>query len=1189
VTFAAYGESTQYNAPHGTINVAHYHAGAPAVIRRPWMAPPLAGGLVPRPDVAAPLAELVCGEGADPVAVTGIHGTGGFGKTTLAVWLCHQPEVRHRFPGGLLWTTLGEHVADADLAARIDDLIAHLTGERPAFTDPVQAGYRLGELLDSRPDPTLLVLDDVWAEHQLEPFRWGGTRCRRLVTTRNRWVLPPDGTALRVDEMTADQAAALLTRGLPPVPADLVEQVLVHTGRWPVLLALANRAAVRGVSRGTEPARALRRVLSRLTAEGPAAFDIDDVSQQHRAVAATVRAGLDLLPRSTVERFVELAVFAEDTDIPTAVLELLWGATGGLSAERTEWVCEALGDLSLLLEYRPDPGYVRLHDVVRAYLVHEAAPARLAALHGRLVDAAARLTDPAGAWWTLPARYDYLVEHLTRHLAAAGRTTDLTLLVTDLRWVEARLRRHGPAGVEADLARAGDQPVTDALARFVRQAGHLFGPIEPPSALGAILASRLDGVDELRPLLDAYAPTLPTPRLANRRPLPDQPHPALRRTLAGHRNSVLAVAVAPDAAWLATGSMDDTARVWDAATGHCRHILAGHTDAVRAVAIAPDGTWLATASDDGTVRIWDPATGECRHVLRGHRDKVYALAIAPDGTWLATGGYDNDVRIWDPVTGRETRTVRIQNDMLAGLAVAPDGWLISASYDTRITVLDPATGRLGRIDAGSPITSMALDASGTWLVTGDLDNTVRVWDMQSGECRLTRRDVTGTARSVAVAPDATWFAAGGDHVHVRDVATGDLRHRTEADDLVTVMAVAPDGTWLATGGGGELRIRDPATGRASDPLTGHTAAVLAMAPAPHGRWLATASADRTVRIWDPRPPATAHRPASATRVSALLAAAPDGTWLVTAGRPEAVRLWDPVGDRAGPPPVPLETGIDRAVFSPDGAWLATVEGHKVVRIWDVATRTCRHTLPSEDEVVETLGAAPDGTWLATAGAPGTVRIWDVATGALRHAMPGHLARVYGMRVAPDGSWLATTDRYALRVWDSAGAPLCTVAGAGQLVGAAPDGRWIATCDARSRVRLHDPRTGEPGPVLSGHTDRVWRLAVAPDGTWCATAGIDGTVRIWDLETGTARHVLTGHTGAVRSLALTPDAARLASAGDDGTLRIWEMADGVAIAAIRAESRLWSCHWLPGESALWAVGSGVYYFDLLDTRLNRAAH
>ena len=66
MTFAAYGESTQYNAPHGTINVAHYHAGAPAAIRRPWMAPPVAGGLVPRPDVAAPLTELVCGEGTDP-------------------------------------------------------------------------------------------------------------------------------------------------------------------------------------------------------------------------------------------------------------------------------------------------------------------------------------------------------------------------------------------------------------------------------------------------------------------------------------------------------------------------------------------------------------------------------------------------------------------------------------------------------------------------------------------------------------------------------------------------------------------------------------------------------------------------------------------------------------------------------------------------------------------------------------------------------------------------------------------------------------------------------------------------------------------------------------------------------------------------------------------------------------------
>ncbi|MGW5261947.1 WD40 repeat domain-containing protein, partial [Microbispora sp. NPDC004025] len=69
-------------------------------------------------------------------------------------------------------------------------------------------------------------------------------------------------------------------------------------------------------------------------------------------------------------------------------------------------------------------------------------------------------------------------------------------------------------------------------------------------------------------------------------------------------NSVYAVAIAPDDSWLASGSADETVRLWNA-DGSQRAVLQGHTGWVRGVAIAPDGSWLASTSDDGTVRLWD--------------------------------------------------------------------------------------------------------------------------------------------------------------------------------------------------------------------------------------------------------------------------------------------------------------------------------------------------------------------------------------------------------------------------------------------------------------------------------------------------------------------------------------------------------------------------------------------------------
>ncbi len=78
-------------------------------------------------------------------------------------------------------------------------------------------------------------------------------------------------------------------------------------------------------------------------------------------------------------------------------------------------------------------------------------------------------------------------------------------------------------------------------------------------------------------------------------------------------------------------------------------VLRGHEDAVIAVAISPDNRWLVTGSLDNTARLWDlsakdPAANPI--VLRGHEEGVSAVAISPDNRWLVTGSGDNTARLW---------------------------------------------------------------------------------------------------------------------------------------------------------------------------------------------------------------------------------------------------------------------------------------------------------------------------------------------------------------------------------------------------------------------------------------------------------------------------------------------------------------------------------------------------------------
>jgi WD40 repeat protein len=135
--------------------------------------------------------------------------------------------------------------------------------------------------------------------------------------------------------------------------------------------------------------------------------------------------------------------------------------------------------------------------------------------------------------------------------------------------------------------------------------------------------------------------------------------------LHGHKLWINTLAFSPDGHWIATGSGDNTTRLWDLSASDPYAnplILRGHEDQVNSLAFSPDGHWLATGSDDNTTRLWivdaaDPDTSP--QVLRSHEDQVNTLAFSPDGNWLATGGgnkagnsSDHAVRLWNlGVTG----------------------------------------------------------------------------------------------------------------------------------------------------------------------------------------------------------------------------------------------------------------------------------------------------------------------------------------------------------------------------------------------------------------------------------------------------------------------------------------------------------------------------------------------------------
>ena len=206
---------------------------------------------------------------------------------------------------------------------------------------------------------------------------------------------------------------------------------------------------------------------------------------------------------------------------------------------------------------------------------------------------------------------------------------------------------------------------------------------------------------------------------------------SLLKTLKGHSDWVRCLAITPDGGLLASGSNDDTVRLWSLPDGRLLKTLEGHSGWVTSLAITPDGRLLASGTSYGTVPLWSLPDGRLLKTLEGHGKSVGCLAITPDGWVLASGSKDKTVRLWSLPDGRLLKTLEGHSGWVTSLAITPDGRVLaSGSKDKTVRLWSLPDGRrlLNTLKGHSgEVTSFAITPDGWVLASGSNDHTVRLW------------------------------------------------------------------------------------------------------------------------------------------------------------------------------------------------------------------------------------------------------------------------------------------------------------------------------------------------------------------------------------------------------------------------------------------------------------------------------
>lgn len=511
--------------------------------------------------------------------------------------------------------------------------------------------------------------------------------------------------------------------------------------------------------------------------------------------------------------------------------------------------------------------------------------------------------------------------------------------------------------------------------------------------------------------------------------------------------------------------------IYDAHTREELDLLTGHTSWVTAIDFPADGRFLASGSFDETVRLWDINTGKQIAVFAGHRSAVRNIAVSPNGKTLASGAWETLI-LWDTETGKQLKR-----------HTKYDGVNLIQRFKNFLNRFRPGIRiRNENLEDPNVIDALAFSPDGKTFVSGHWDGVVRIWDGKTGQRLSTIRDhKRDHIKSLAFSPDGNTFVSGA-WAHSIQLHTFQ-KNKPQAQPIHSIaypsnLEFSPDGTMLF--GTGQLIDSDATREKKcvhvwkvdtgglmmSVPIPDGDR-IITLAFSPNGDTILTCSWDGTVHLWDSVTLKHAIFTTRHVRVGETLQFSPDRKILNTVVGKDKLWFFDTVtGSRisapkpktystkqksaSSDPKISAEINKDRTAiriidvateteishitghkdiiwrysFSPDRKTLATTSKDMTIRLWEVATGKELLTIPAYSRWPTTITFSPDGKILTGGGVydqninrSSLIRIWEVPSGKVLKTLPGHIEGVNALRFSPDGKTLASSGDGTILIWD----------------------------------------------------------------------------------------------------------------------------------------------------------------------------
>jgi WD40 repeat protein len=499
------------------------------------------------------------------------------------------------------------------------------------------------------------------------------------------------------------------------------------------------------------------------------------------------------------------------------------------------------------------------------------------------------------------------------------------------------------------------------------------------------------------------------------------------------------------------------------------------------------------------------------------------------------------------------------------ICYSPDGKkILSGSMDDTVKEWSVETGQCIQTLQGhsSFVNSVCYSPDGKKILSGSEDHTVKEWSVETGKCLQTLQGHSHNVTNICYSPDGKKILSGANDHAVKEwsVETGECLQTLKGHyGSVKSICYSPDGKKILSGAGDQtIKEWSAETGECMQTLQWYCWSVNSVCYSPDGKKILSGSYDKTIKEWSVETGECLQTIAGHSLYVTSVCYSPDGKKILSGSYDDTVKEWS------------VETGeclqtlkehygsVDTICYSPDGKKILSGSWDKMVKEWSVETGECLQTLEGHSEGVTSACYSPDGKKILSGSYDDTIKEWSVETGICLESLKGYSKWVTSVCYSPDGKKILSGSMdNTVKEWSvETGQCLQTLQGHSSFVNSvcySPDGKKILSGATDQTIKEWLVKTGKCMQTLKGHSWRVNSVCYSPDGKKILSGSMDQTIKEWSVDTRECLQNLQGHSSSITCVCYSPDGKKILSGSYDNTAKEWLVETGECLQTLKGHS------------------------------------